>query len=174
MQYIRPEFANLVLGESSEELQIENSEQNQEAALSMVRQTRRTLDIVSRDLDPAVYDDADFTQAVKNFVLNNRQARVRILVQDLGPVVKRGHQLVELFFRLTTFIDIREPSRDHADYNAAVMVVDRRGVILRSLGDRYEGSVNFNAPRQAGELLRLFNDMWAVAKPDPNLRRLHM
>lgn len=175
MRYTRPEdFEHLVLKEYADAIEVDTSEACRLAAISMARQATRSLEVVSRDLDPAIYDDADFVEAVSRLCVSSPRVRVRMLVRDPASVVKHGHRLLPLAQRLSTFIDIRVPGREHAEYNPAFLLVDGAGVIYRTLADRYEATVSFNDPRTAQELGKLFEEMWQVASPDSNLRRMHL
>ncbi len=175
MHYSRPsDFERFVLKQDSQTVNIDTSEECRLAALSMVRQATRGIDIVSRQLDPQMYDNRDFCEAVSQLVVGSQRARVRALLCHSGPVVKRGHRLVTLSQRLSSFIEMRVPAREFDDYNAAFLIVDGAGVIHRTLSDRFEGAVNFNDPRMAQELARQFEEMWQTAVPDVNLRRSNL
>jgi len=175
MHYARPEdFEHLVLKQYADPIEVDTSDACRLAAISMARQARRSLEIVSRDLDPAIYDDADFVEAVSQLCLGSPRVRVRILVRDAPVIVKHGHRLLPLAHRLSTFIDIRVPGREHADYNSGFLIADAAGVIYRTLADRYEATVSFNDPRTAQDLGKLFEEMWQAASPDPNLRRMSL
>ncbi len=167
-----PDFSSHILGETADAVAVGRSAEVRAAATAMVGQARRTLDLVSRDLDAAVYDDAGFLEATKQLAVRSGRTQVRILVQDVAPAVTRGHRLLALTQRLSSFMDIRVPSRQHANYNSAFLVVDRMGTIFRPLADRYDGLVCFRNPREAGELTEVFEKMWALANTDPNLRAL--
>jgi hypothetical protein len=175
MRYSQPsDFEHFVLKEDTESVDIDTSEACRLAALSMVRQAARSVEIVTRHLDPQMYDNADFCDAVSQLVVGSRRARVRALVRDTEPVIKNGHRLVPLSQRLPTFIELRVPAKEYDDYNAAFLIVDGTGIIYRRLSDRFEANVNFNNPRMAGELARQFEEMWQTAAPDVNLRRSHL
>ena len=138
----------------------------------MVSQTRRTLDIVSRHLDPLIYDTTEFSASLQRFVLEFRQARVRIIVMDSTPIVGRGHRIIHLAQRLSSYIELRNPSRDHKKYNSAFLLADQIGTVHRVLADRFEGVISFNDPKSAQLLKERFEEMWPSATPDPNFRRL--
>lgn len=171
---VTPEFETLKLGEDSETYNVESSQEVLRASVSMVAQTRRSLDIVSRHLEPQVYDTVDFAAGLQRLVLGSRQARVRIIIMDSTPVVGRGHRLIDLAQRLTSYIELRNPSRDHKKYNSAFLVADRIGSIHQALADRFEGVVSFNDLRAAQNLSEQFEEMWPSATPDPNFRRLSL
>ncbi len=164
-------FANLVLGESVDPVAVDGSAENRAAVLAMVAQAQRSLEIVTRDLDAPVYDDAEVVEAIKGLVLGSRQSRVRILINDTTRIVQQGHRLLELVRRLSSFMEMRVPAREHQAYNSAFLVADRTGTVYRSHADRYDGSVCFNDLRGADELIRQFEEMWEVAEVPAALRR---
>ncbi len=175
MPYSRPsDFEAFRLKNDGETVAIDTSEECRVAALSMARQAARSIEIVSRSLDPAIYDNAEFADAVSELVTGSRRARVRALLKHTDGAVKGGHRLVAVAQRLSSFVELRVPAREYDDYNAAFLIVDRAGVIYRTLSDRYEATVCFNNPHLAGELGRQFEAMWQTAVQDPNLRRAHL
>ena len=175
MHYSNPsDFKHSALKKDSQAVAIDNSEACRLAALSMVRQAARSIDIVSRHLDPQMYDNRDFCEAVSQLITSSRRARVRALVRHTEPVVKRGHRLVALSQRLSSFIEIRVPAREFDEYNGAFLIVDGAGVIYRTLSDGFEATVNFNSARTAQELSRQFESMWQTALLDASLRRSNL
>jgi hypothetical protein len=122
----------------------------------------------------AIYDHQDLADALSRLARSHRYAEVRILVQDSEPVVKKGHRLIELAYRLSSMISIRNPDEEHAHVNEALFIADGVGFIKRTMADRFEGVASFNSPLQARELADHFNDIWTRSKPDPQLRRLHI
>lgn len=175
MHYTRPsDFKRFVLKKDSQTVAIDTSEACRLAALSMVRQATRGIEIVSRQLDPQMYDNREFSEVVNKLIVGSRRARVRALLRHPDTVVKRGHRLVTLSQRLSSFIELRVPAREFDEYDAAFLIVDGVGVIYRTLSDRFEGTVNFNNPRMARELSRQFEEMWQTALLDSGLRRAYL
>ena len=168
------DLSEMVLGEPSEPIELGTREDNRAAALELVRQARRSLELMSRDLDPHVYDNPAFVDAIKAFVLNSRRARVRILIRDVSHIVKDGHRLVELCYRLPSYLAIRTLAREHENYNSAFLIADGVGTLYRTHADRFEGSVNFDDKGSAEDLLNLFDEMWEHADAHPDLRRLSL
>jgi hypothetical protein len=101
-----------------------------------------------------------------------RRSHVHIIVQDSARAVKEGHRLITLAQRLSSYVQIRNPGRDHMDYAGAFLVADGTGLLRRNLADRYEGVVDFNDRLAARELERYFLEVWEHGHPDPQLRRL--
>jgi hypothetical protein len=166
------DFDTLRLGEDSEPIDVGSSNEILQASVALLGQTRRTLEIVSRHLDPAIYDTREFTDALTQCVLDSRRARIRIIVMDSTPIAGSGHRMIPLAQRLSSYIEIRNPGRQHASYNSAFLLADQTGSIYRTLADRFEGVVNFGDRRAAQGLIDLFEEMWPLAVPDPNIRRL--
>lgn len=165
------QFAHNVLNETDETIIVESSEDNAAAALLMARQTTRTIEILSRTLDPVIFGTPDFVEAVKQVVLKSRYTRVRILVHEPKLILKHGHRLLDLAFNLPSFFDLRVPGREHADYNESYAIFDTAGYIHRLNGERYEGKLNFNDKRTARLLLHQYDEIWEKSRPDPNLKR---
>lgn len=175
VHYSRPsDFEHFVLKNDSQAVAIDTSEACRLAALSMARQATRSIDIVSRQLDPKMYDNRDFCEAVRQLIVTSRRARIRVLLRDTEPVVKRDHRLVALSQRLSSFIEMRVPADDFDDYNAAFLIVDGTGVIYRTVSDGFKGTVDFNSPPMARELSHQFELMWQTAMPDAGLRRANL
>ena len=95
-------------------------------------------------------------------------------MQNIEPVTKQGHRLVELANRLSSMISIRTPDEAHAHINEAIFVADGVGFIKRTMADRFEGIASFYSPLDARELADHFNDIWAHARPESQVRRLHL
>lgn len=169
-----PDFSSSVLGETAGTHRVDGAEDNRAATLAMIRQCTRLLDIASRQLDPIIYDNAEVLEAVKALALRSRYTEIRIVVLDPGPVLARGHRLIELARALSSFMQIRVPGEDHRDFNEALLIADRTGYIHRQMADRFAGSVDFHDPRTAADLLRRFDALWDTGEPDPNFRRLHL
>ncbi|MGH8507353.1 MAG: hypothetical protein ACREVH_01340 [Gammaproteobacteria bacterium] len=149
-------------------------EDHREAMLRMVTRSRRTIDIVSRHLDPLIFAEEDMVDAFKQLVLGNRNVKIRILILDPAPLLHRDHRLIELAQRLSSFFELRTPAPEHRSYNESMLIADQKGYVHSRLSDRYEGVANFHAPDAATELLRRFDELWQTALPDPNFRRLSL
>lgn len=162
------------LGVNSDDIVIDAHEDNQAAALRLVSQAGRSLDIFTRDLEPRIYDNADFADAVRALAIRTRDLHVRILVIDPDFIIKHGHRLIELSRRLTSHMEIRKVHEDYCNNPEAYLVVDKRGVLHRKLASRYEAVVNFNNPRQATDLYQQFTEMWDRSKQYMDFKRLYI
>jgi H2-forming N5,N10-methylenetetrahydromethanopterin dehydrogenase-like enzyme len=169
------DFSEYTLGESSADaIKITTREENAAAALELVKQTRQKLAIISQELDPNVYDQADFVEAMRQLAVNNRFVEIRIIVFEPELIVRKGHKLLDLAGKISSFIEMRKVSSKYKSFNESVLIADDVGYLYRESTERYKGKVNFNSRRESKHLLDVFNEMWETAKPDPNLRRVHI
>jgi len=142
--------------------------------IAMTQQTSRNIDIMSRFLDPSIFDTPDFIEAVKKLSISSKFTKIRILVKDSDPMTKNGHRLIDLVQQLTSSIEVRKISEEYKSYGEAFSLFDGKSVIYLRHSDRYEGIANFNRPRLVSELSNFFNEVWERSSPDANLRRLHI
>jgi len=162
---------NYLLGDTDDTILLEKSEEHTLAALMMAQQSSRSIEILSRDLDQVIYNTSEFAEAIKRLVLKSKYVKVRILVKDPQAVVKRGHRLVTLAMHLSSYIEIRVPSQEHASFNEAIFIADTTGYIHRLNPDRFEGKLNFNDKRTSRILLRQFDEIWEKSRTDANFKR---
>jgi hypothetical protein len=168
------DWSDYKLGDETGDLLLESFEDNQQAALSLVSQGETTLDIFTRDLEPRNYNNQTFAEAVKNMALKNKNVKVRVLVIDPDLAIKQGHSLINLSRRLTSYIEVRKVHEDYTSIPEAYLIVDHRGVLYRNLASRYEGTVNYNLPMRAAELLRTFNEIWEKSKSYIDFKQLNI
>ena len=167
------DFSEQVLGKSTTgQVIITTREENTAATLEMIRQAKQKIAIISQELDPYVYDQLDFREALKQLVLNNRFSEVRIIVFKPEIIVRRGHMLLDLGNRLSSFIRFKKVAKEYRSFNEAVLIADDVGFVFRENIERYRGKVNFNSRSESKSLLDVFDNMWEASKPDPNLRRV--
>ena len=160
------------LGKTNELLQLETRTENVQAASHMANQCQRSLFIISRKLDPVIFDTTEFSNAVKYLALRHRRAQIRIVVFEPNTIVKRGHRLLELSGRLSSFIELRKAHYSFDYYNECLILADATGYIHRKNGELYESSLNFKDRRTSRHLLNKFTDMWELATLDPDLRKM--
>ena len=169
-----PDFSGLELGTAHEPLEVDTSDAVHDACLTLVRQARREVMIMTRHLDAILFDNVETSTALREFILRSRRTRLRVLVKDPEPALRAGHRLIELCQRLSSYAEIRVPAPEHRNYNAAFLVVDGRGVVHRALANRFEATVSFSHPGLAGECARQFEEMWDTSRSDPGLRRTYL
>ena len=141
---------------------------------ALTQQATRRIDILSKHLDPGVFDNPDFIDALKQVSISSKFTKIRILLNDSDPMTKNGHRIIDLIQQLTSSIEVRQISEEYKSYNEAFSLFDGKGVIYLRYADRYDGFANFDRPRLVTELSNFFNEVWEHSVPDSNLRRLHI
>lgn len=169
-----PAFLEAKLGETSNTYYLHSAEEYRDLAIRMVAQASRTLNLISPNLEPIIYDQIPFISAVKQLALKNRIARIHILVQDNSLVRKQGHRLIDLAQHLTSTIEIRKPDREYLELAESFMLLDDCGYLHRQLTDRYEATACFNDRLKVSQLENIFNQAWEAGEPDIELVRLHL
>ncbi|MGR8949302.1 MAG: DUF7931 domain-containing protein [Gammaproteobacteria bacterium] len=169
MEETSPEPLNL---EST--LNFESREELLSITSNILARTERNLNIVSRHLDPLIYDLPETIEAIKKIVLGNRQSKIRIVVTDIRPVLSGGHRLLELAQRLSSFVSVRVPGESHKNFNEAILIADSSAYVYRPFADRYEGEAHYQNRGRARDLNSRFDELWEKAQTHPGLRRLHI
>lgn len=167
-------FRQFTLGESHDLISIKTMAENRDAALAITQQAKQSIILFSYDLDFPTYNNSEFTNAVKNIVINNRHSSVKILIRNSQKIVNNGHQLLELARRLSSFIEIRKLPTEPETTAKAFLITDETALLYRAIDDQYEGHVNFNARLECRELINFFNLKWEISNPDPELQQLHI
>ncbi|NIP74392.1 MAG: hypothetical protein GWO16_15920 [Gammaproteobacteria bacterium] len=162
------------VGETDHAVTFATRAENRELARAMMSQATRTVEILTPDLEGAVYDDAALLEALVRLAVRSRFSQVRVLVGDSAHVMKHGHRLIEITRRFSSSIHLHRPARQDQDFAKAVLVVDAAAYIHRTDGSRYEGKANFKAPLIVRQLLKDFDELWERSRPDAELRRLHL
>lgn len=140
--------------------------------LRLVQQARREVLIFSTDLEPDLYDQGPFVEAVRRFCLGSLQMPVRVLLRDPRAVAVKGHRFVSLARQLTSRIAIRRLAEDFKDRQDAFLIADGRGYCVRHRSDAREAVADLDGPPQARLLQAEFEHMWERSDVDSELRRL--
>ena len=168
------QLEDVKLGETAFDIEVETSKENHRLATHMLAQATRTLRIFTRELDPSIYDQADFLDAAKQMALRSRYSRIKILAFESQRIIQRGHRLVSLARSLSSRMEIRRPDKQFENHLQAFMTVDETGTIYRKYADRFEGIVNFSNPRKAREMNKLFDEIWDRSHVDTEMRSLNI
>ena len=163
-----------ILGKTAKAFLVSSRQENYNLLLDMIKQARHDLVIFSHSFDGKLYDTAEFTDSLRKISLDNKNSRVRILLQELDFLVKHGHQVIELARRLPTYIEIRHANPRFEHVNTCYAIVDHKGVITRSDAYRYDAKVDYHDPKLALELTKQFDDMWEQSEPSTEMQRLHI
>jgi predicted GNAT family N-acyltransferase len=143
-------------------------------ALQLAQTASRDLRIYSALLDPDVFDSAELNSAMITLVRRSRYSNIRILINDAGPIVQRGHRLLSLSRRLSSSIKI-QVVEEHPDLPDATFVVrDNDGVAYKPDERGRGGFYEPNSRASAKRFVEQFDKLWHWGVVDPRLRRLSL
>lgn len=145
-----------------------------ETALDVARQTRRQLRILSNQLDPAIYDHADFASALSQLVRGYRNAEIRLLIVDSDDLSLSNHAILNLQRRLSSAIRIRKIGDVTATIDENYLVADGRALLCYPVREPEMAWADYNNVPLAQDYTTRFDQRWQHAVEDPNLRILQL
>lgn len=134
----------------------------------------RELRILSPDLDPRVFDQEAFLDAVRQLVRRGRMSRILIIVKDPRALTSRGHGMLNLARRMPSSIEIRKLSEHPAWNDRTLLIRDRAGLLSLAAGERSRGVFRPHARAECESAIHLFEDLWRAASVDPEFRSLSL
>lgn len=151
--------------------------EHHDAAVAIVTaiasQSRRGLRIYSRELDPGLFDAPEVLDALRRFATRGPGAEIRVLLQEPG-IPQRDHApLLALGQRLPSVLLFRavDDPVDRA-YPSAFVANDAGGHYFRSLGHRFDGEADLDAPGRTRQLREHFDRVWERSRPCTEFRAL--
>ncbi|HAZ61478.1 MAG TPA: hypothetical protein DCY89_07900 [Gammaproteobacteria bacterium] len=142
--------------------------------LELLPLARRRVEIAAAWLDPLLYDRDDVVESLRSLAVRERRARIRLLVLQPEGLEKRGHRLLDLAFRLSSFFEVRRPAEEDRSFSEAMLLVDETGWLRQPRADRHEGSVTGSDAGSARALRLRFEELWQRAEPLLEFRRLSL
>jgi hypothetical protein len=144
----------------------------QEQSLKLLAQSRRTIAILSRDLDETIYGNNEFIEAMSNFVRSSRYAQVQILIKNTKPLIESGHKLAKLHQRLSSKILLRKLTVEPQNTDMGFMLCDTNALLYKNDEAAYQGFANFDAAVEVKRLRESFDYIWQYGEPEPELQVL--
>lgn len=161
-------------GPDTQTQRLRSLRQCQDAVIALATGARRQLSILTRDLDPALYETPEFLAAVRALALRGRVLRVRVLVADTQRAVREGHRLLDLHQAVSSWLHIRLPDPDGEWSGEVYCIADDDGILHRVQDGQYNATFEPGGSALARARLRDFDRQWQRSTTDPNLRRLHV
>jgi hypothetical protein len=142
-------------------------------ATQMVGEARMEIALLSQDLDRRIYGTEAFGDALRRFVLQHGQTRVRVLVNNAQAAVANSPRLVELGRALTSFVEFRAllPMRQQT-VREEYLVADGRLLLYRETPQDLEARYYGQSPHVARMRMRDFDMVWNESPPAQELRKL--
>ncbi|HEY7774560.1 MAG TPA: hypothetical protein VIC26_15355 [Marinagarivorans sp.] len=135
----------------------------------------RHVDIFSQSLDPALYSQPAFIDALSLLARTGRQSRIRLLVQDSRPLHGRHHPLITLVKRLPSTVFLRVLHNDYESVQTGYCISDARALLYFNQEANCEGFYCQQARAEARHTLEAFNRLWEHhSRSDPEFRTLSL
>ncbi len=144
------------------------------ASLQVATVATRLLTMYSQDLEPLVYDQPLFLEAVKRLVLARSYAKVRVLLVDPARTVYESSRFIGLARRITSHIEIRRASPSLRSSQSAFLIADDRALVYRLQASRWDGIAEMNDPTVARRYLNFFDESWIASAPAAEARQQHL
>ncbi len=146
---------------------VTNLEDMRAAVNRIAAGAQRLISIYTPDLEAEIYDQTEFLDIIKRFVLGRNFAKVRVLLGDSSRMLRSGNRFVAMARRLTSYIDIRLLDVKPPQRAEAYIIADDRAVLLRTDLESDEAIADFNNPPIARAQLAEFDAVWIANEPQP-------
>jgi hypothetical protein len=140
---------------------VSTADEVREATIQVASRAQRSITILTPDLEPGLYDDEAFLEAVKRLVLAKSYSRVRALVWEPSRAVRVGNKFVGLAARLSASIDIRNlQDKYRGNITDAFIIADDSTILYRSDGRSCDGIMGSHEPDIVKQHLEQFKQPW--------------
>ena len=145
-----------------------------EASLKVARSAQRLLSIFTNDLEPMVYGEEPFLEAIKRLVLARSYAKVRVLLADPSRAMFDNNRFLWLARRLTSCIDLRTMGPEYPATAGAFIIADDKAIAYRLRTDRWDGISDMNDPMIVRRYLTFFDEVWNMSMQESQMRQMFM
>ncbi len=145
-----------------------------EASLRVAKSAQRLLSIFTPDLEPLIYGEEAFLEAIKRLVLGRSYAKVRVLLADPSRAMVDNNRFLALARRLTSCIDLRTMSPDYPSNAGAFIIADDRALVYRLQINRWDGISDMNEPAVVRRYLNFFDEVWNMSMQESQMRQMLM
>lgn len=143
------------------------------ASVQVATAATRLLTMYTQDLEPLVYDQPLFLEAVKRLVLARSYAKVRVLLVDPARTVYESSRFIGLARRITSHIEIRR-ANPALRSSQAFLIADHHALVYRLQASRWDGIAEMDDPTVARRYLNFFDEAWIASAPDAETRQQHL
>lgn len=145
-----------------------------EASLRVAKSAQRLLSIFTPDLEPLIYGEEPFLEAIKRLVLARSYAKVRVLLADPSRAMVDNNRFLALARRLTSCIDMRSMSPEYPASAGAFIIADDKALVHRLHAHRWDGIADMNDPPNARRYLQFFDEIWQTSMQESQMRQMLM
>ncbi len=145
-----------------------------EASLKVAKSAQRLLSIFTQDLEPMIYGEEPFLEAIKRLVLARSYAKVRVLLADPARATADNNRFLALARRLTSCIDLRTMGQEYPSSAGAFIIADDKALVYRLQTDRWDGISDMNDPAVVRRYLNFFEEVWSMSMQESQMRQMLM
>jgi hypothetical protein len=145
-----------------------------ESSLKVAKSAQRLLSIFTQDLEPLIYGEEPFLEAIKRLVLARSYAKVRVLLADPSRAMVDNNRFLGLARRLTSCIDLRAMNAEYAASAGAFIIADDKALVYRLQADRWDGIADMNDPAVVRKYLNFFDEVWQTSMQESRMRQMLM
>jgi hypothetical protein len=145
-----------------------------DASLKVAKSAQRLLSIFTPDLEPLIYGEEPFLEAIKRLVLARSYAKVRVLLADPSRAMVDNNRFLALARRLTSCIDLRAMSPEYPASAGAFIIADDKALVYRLQADRWDGIADMNDPAVVRRYLNFFDEVWQTSMQESQMRQMLM
>ncbi|MCK6369804.1 MAG: hypothetical protein L6Q83_00520 [Gammaproteobacteria bacterium] len=153
---------------------LSSRDETRDAIVAIASAAKRSLAIMTSDLEPGIYDDEGFLDAAKRLVLSKRYAKIRVIVTDPARAIRNGNRFVGVARRLNTYIDLRNAHQDYRGHREAFLIADDSALVYRVDSARWEGIADSYDPVVTRRYLEFFDNIWNVSEQGPEFREVRV
>lgn len=128
--------------------------------LLCAKQTRRSIDILSADIDRQLFSSDRICSALSEVARAQRQSRIRILIKNPSSLVQSHHKLAALQQKLSSKIEIKALNIEPENSDRGYLIFDACSLLLQHEDGQYEGFCNTEAKLEARALLEEYEWLW--------------
>lgn len=173
-QALPDELTECQLGETRTLFNVSMLDENLNVVQHLLEGAQHSVDIFTATLDHRLFDQESIIEALRQLAVNNGRAQIRILIREPQNIISRGHRILELQRRLTSYISLRQTHQHYAQTGRMFVIADQCGYLYKESDERYEGLASFYDPALCREWLNQFNEAWEHSQAITDFRRLHI
>lgn len=152
---------------------LESTAEFLQSSIELLESAERSVSLLSYCLEPRVYNNVEFCDALRGFLLRNRYSHIRVLVHSPDKALGTT-RFIELCRRLSSFVELRMLSEQDQDCQEEHLIVDKQGYLYRAFPDDLYSIYDPEDPQTTVSRLREFNEMWNMAPPASPMRGLNI
>jgi len=144
------------------------------AAVRVAASATRMLTMYTQDVEPDIYDQPAFLEAIKRLILARSYAKVRVLIADPARTRFETSKFIGVARRITSHIEVRHLRADLRNNATSFLIADERALLYRLQSSRWDGLLELNDPPVSRRYLTYFDDVWQASEPHLELRQIRM